>query len=147
MIWNTIAHPRMMDGESGTGGLVPPTRITYSPIKFADTNKLSFYDIVVSIIGTADAKQYILVKGDFETIKKMLLNDDVVCGAIFVHKRDDEVANLVKAELTSFSYDSALDVITLLVDENSDLLRLLSDNAILATEPTSTDPIPGSGVA
>lgn len=157
MIWNTITHPRMMgessQPDSGTGNNKPGNTATPYPIKFADPHKLSFYDIVVSLTGTlaltGNDEHYILVKGDFETIKKMLLNDEVVCGAMFVHIRDAEVANLIKVEFTRFSYDSALDAITLQADENSDLLHLLSDNTILAatiggnTDPTS----PGTQVS
>ena len=145
MVWNTIAHPRMMHTQPGD--LAGGDR-SFSPIKFADPHKLSFYDIVVSLTGTFKDRHYILVKGDFETIKKLLFNDEVVCGAVFIHMRGgDEVANLMKEELTSFSYDSALDAIELQADENSDLLFLLSDNTILVKDPTSPDPNPGTSAA
>lgn len=148
MVWNTIAHPRMMEGGKDPGGLATSTLF---PIKFADPHKLSFYDIVMSTTGTivisltgeTGAKQPILVKGDFETIKKMLLNDEVVCGAIFSHTRDDEGASLVKAEFKSISYNSEADDITLLAENPADLFILYSDNTIEAhyiggnTGPTS----------
>ena len=142
MVWNTIAHPRMMEGGndswSDNSGAV-----SVSPIKFADSHKLSFYDIIVSTTGTIDDPQPILVKGDFEAIKKMLLNNEAVCGALFQSWHDDEMTVLEKHEIWNFEYNYALDAIVLQPDINGDpvFIYLLSDNTISKTEPNEADPI------
>lgn len=126
MVWNTIAHPKMMHSNE---------KITYSPIKFADPHKLSFYDIIVSMTGT-DAGQPILVKGDFETIKKMLLNDEAVCGAIFASEHSRNGGSQDKTEIKRFVYDSVLNYIGL-YPVFGEPLFLLSDNTISETEPNN----------
>lgn len=118
MIWNTIAHPKMMDQIGDLRSL--------SPIKFADTHKLSFYDIIVCATGD---QQYILVKGDFETIKKMLLNDEAICGAVFESVVGNDVKHQTKTEITRFLNDSVADRI-ILDQMSGDPLYLLSDNTI-----------------
>lgn len=132
MIWNTIAHPKMMTSGGGLG-----TNRTYSPIKFADPHKLSFYDIIVSMTGTIQERQLILVKGDFETIKKMLLDGEAVCGAVFKYLHNDEIASLNKLVIENFSYSYVFDTITLEFDGNP--LYLLNDNTISTTEPNVAD--------
>lgn len=133
MVWNTIAHPKMMLNSNPGGS-------SSSPIKFADTHKLSFYDIIVT---TANDEQPILAKGDFETIKKMLLNDEVICGAFFTSLHGNDVNLQEKQEFVRFIHEIVLDYITL-YPVVGDPLYLLSDNTISTTEPASLDPGSGS---
>lgn len=139
MVWNTIAHPKMYELDPIPPG---PGTGSFSPIKFADTHKLSFYDIIVCVTGTSDHSQLILVKGDFETIKKMLLNDEAVCGSIFTSLHNDYIASQSIAEINGFDFDSVLNAITL-NPPAGDPMYLLSDNTISEIQPI----IPGGGTA
>ena len=131
MVWNTIAYPKMMDDDN-PGGL-GITR-TCSPIKFADAHKLSFYDIIVSITGTTADQQLILVKGDFETLKHMILDDEVVCGAIFASAAADDGSSIEqdRSDFVAVEYIADTNVIafTAADADNSKTVYLLSDNTI-----------------
>lgn len=126
MVWNTIAHPRMMNAPAGAGSA--------SLIKFADAHKLSFYDIIASITGTIDDRQYILVKGDFETLKRMILNNEAVCGAMFTSSAADDGSFIRqdRGDVVAVNYLAVTNVIALMtaVANNTRTLYLHSDNTI-----------------
>lgn len=128
MVWNTIAHPKMMGNHpGGTGGI---TR-TCLPIKFADPHKLSFYDIIVSVTGTTGDRQPILVKGDFETLKHMILDDEVVCGAIFVSVDDGSSIEQDRGDFVAVKYIADTNVIAFMAAaDNSRTIYLRSDNTL-----------------
>ena len=83
MIWNTIAHPRMM--TSGNGDMVPVDGSTLPDesesviegIKYADPHKLAFFDLLIDATDDDNPK---LIHGDFETVKNKVLNHELVVG-------------------------------------------------------------------
>lgn len=74
MVWNTIAHPKMMDGGASTGTITP------YPIKFADPHKMAYFDLIIDM-GSDHSKPPVLVHGDYETIKNKILNHEMVISA------------------------------------------------------------------
>ena len=72
MVWNTIAHPRMMEASDDY------TPAPY-PIKFADPHKMAYFDLIVDL---SDRSKPVLVHGDYETIKNKILNHEIVIPAI-----------------------------------------------------------------
>ena len=87
MIWNTIAHPKMMI-DSNPVGVAPhsdPDGPSFDPddttesviegIKYADPHKLAFFDLLVDV---TDADNPKLIHGDFETVKNKILNHELV---------------------------------------------------------------------
>lgn len=137
MVWNTIAHPKMMEDDH-PGGLVPPIRIICSPIKFADTHKLSFYDAIVSTssvtfdpsTGDIVDRTFVLIKGDFETLKNMILNNEAICVAAFVAMHEGSTFEQQHADFASIKYNISDENVITIVPANSDAIYLHSDNTI-----------------
>lgn len=79
MVWNTIAHPKMMDEESNAGSVIGDTTetTTIEGIKYADPHKLAFFDLLVEVSNGSIPK---LIHGDFETVKNKILNHEFVIG-------------------------------------------------------------------
>lgn len=132
MIWNTIVHPRMMDDESGTSN--EPSAFdngSFSPIKFANPHKLSFYDVIIVIselIG--DQAVNTLVKGDFETLKRMLENDEAICAARFAYAHSGSMHQQDHIDYMGFTYNPDTNTITLRPASYGEVLYLHSDNTI-----------------
>lgn len=121
--------------------------LTMTPIKFADTHKLSFYDIIVSITGTTGNQQPILVKGDFETLKRMILNNEAVCGAIFASEAADDGSSIAqeRSDFVTVKYFANQNTIAFMTDNR--VGYLLSDNTVeMKTLPShSAEDDPASG--
>lgn len=132
MVWNTIAHPKMMVIDVDT---------SYGPIYFANTTKLAFYDLVVSSTVSNMSAKYVLVKGDFETLKRMLLNGEAVKGLIstkVVRKVTNGSPKTVTTSSKNFEFDvsyvfnadDGTERITFNDDHNV-TLQLLKDNTLV----------------
>lgn len=149
MVWNTIVHPRMMHPSEST-----PITLTMTPIKFADTHKLSFYDAIVSTssitfdpsTATTVDRAYTLIKGDFETLKNMILKNEAVCVAGFISVPNGSQLEQQHADFAGVRYISDKNVIALVPDNSGDAIYLHSDNTI-TNSLTSPDPNPDPGTS
>lgn len=91
MVWNTIAHPKMM-ADSASNGIM-------RPIKYVDTAKQSVYDMIISVYYSGSGKPtFVLVHGDYETIYRMLMNDEFIRVAmVWVATADGEKTQIYTA--------------------------------------------------
>jgi hypothetical protein len=107
MIWNTIAHPKMMspsnDGTSPMPGPTPvpgdlPT-LDVQGIKYADPHKLAFFDLLI------DINNLKLIHGDFETVKNKILNHELVIGGGILYKVVDALSGVTIIICANISYN------------------------------------------
>lgn len=134
MVWNTIAHLKMMnprnEGASPTPGPTPFDGSEFTPVKFADPHKLSFYDIIVALSGSVGQAIITLVKGDFETLKRMIENNEAVCGGMFISMFDTHVMRQTREDIVGVEYVVDENIIALLFSDETKTLYLHSDNTI-----------------
>lgn len=144
MVWNTIAHPKMMApsndnefpaaGDGATPVLDGPSDFVAEPVRHMNTTKMAFYDFVVAIIESArdteDPPELVLVKGDFEAIKHMILSREMVRGMVSVFYTYTDPARIATMgeEIDRFSYVVDGDVIEIIAGGSHIYLR--SDNTL-----------------
>lgn len=92
MVWNTIAHPKMMVSSASNGTM-------RRPIKYVDTAKQSVYDMIIGADYSGSGMPTpVLVHGDYETIYRMLMNDEFIrVAAVYVAGADDEKKQVYNA--------------------------------------------------
>lgn len=90
MVWNTIAHPRMMKGVSGGGSTITLSEEALeSPIKHMNRDLLATFDYIIWISQTSNSvpaansfSKTTLLIGDFETLFAAGKNKTIVNGLL-----------------------------------------------------------------
>lgn len=107
MVWNTIAHPKMMRGQLVPGGGesqgIPGPR----PLRFVDTAKQNFFDFIINsqVIKKYDPKTGemqpttapVMVHGGYQVIYNKLMSSELVLGCIVACTRADEMGRPIDA--------------------------------------------------
>lgn len=84
MIWNTIAHPRMMHRTDGGAGDVDDSvvfgaEVLESPIKHMNRDLLATFDfIVMELLTPAGVLKFVPILGNFETVYRAAKNKTAV---------------------------------------------------------------------
>ena len=90
MVWNTIAHPKMMHND----GLGDASTMKNRPLLSVDTTKQSFYDFILNaqVVGYEESKiegqwgdpivKPLLVHGNYQDIYNKLMNAQLVIGLL-----------------------------------------------------------------
>lgn len=155
MIWNTIAHPRMMITDGGNSSPTPsgPTPVVdgsgnvdlstvdvIQGIKYADPHKMAFFDLLVDATNAANPK---LIHGDFEIVKKKILNHELVVGGIvFYDGSADTDGVIIGIDMAmGVAYNYTMDAIMLTPTIASAIFMLLPDNTIQdgGNKPSGSD--------
>lgn len=90
MVWNTIAHPRMMAYKPGSGENNAPMfseEVLASPIKHMNRDLLATFDaITMTLMDDSSPKvlKIIPLLGDFDTIYRMTKNKTIIHGLLIV---------------------------------------------------------------
>lgn len=146
MIWNTIAHPKMMDEENNAGAVTgDTTKTTIEGVKYADPHKLAFFDLLVDASVKNNPK---LIHGDFETVKNKILNHELVVGGIgIVFHEDSEDSHEVGMQIdmgTRVAYNYTEDVIVL-ASISGGSVSLLPDNTVRLSGSAAGGPVGPGG--
>lgn len=147
MIWNTIAHPRMM--TSGDGDMAPadgPTlpdenESVVEGIKYADPHKLAFFDLLIDASELNNPK---LIHGDFETVKNKILNHELVVGGEIGYSSSPDGSSLEVGILIGTSITYAKNVNKILFDvpssHGSFVYIVSSDNTVRSNSGAPFNP-------
>ena len=121
MVWNTIAHPRMMDGGFNPGGIIIPkpaddeTTESSMPteIKYCNAPKQAVFDFIIVGPGNPWNKDR-LVLGDYNQVAKKLMNGEVVLGLYVMTTEEDrfyqETLLSMKARLTEYHHETVIHI-------------------------------------
>lgn len=129
MIWNTIAHPKMMTQVPGAGESV--VSATGEGIAYADPHKLAFFDL---LIDASDENNLKLIHGDFETVKNKILNHELVIGGEITHNispdGDTSSVGIMIGDDIDYAKNANKILFEILIPSGSFMYVISSDNTV-----------------